>query len=409
MTNLKLQPATVQDKFLKLKEAANNTFSERDEVIHLMLTALLSRQNFFMLGVPGVAKSAIVRYMLDAVSDAKGFQILMSRFTTPEQVFGPLNLKKLKEEGKQHTITDGMLPQAHIAFKDEIWKSSNAILNSLLTITNERLFFNGATVEKCPLLSCFAASNELPQSSELGALYDRFLLKSVVRAISNPSTLSNLLGGGSYVAPPQITLADIERAHQEVASIGIPADVLQAVAELVFKLRREGIEISDRAIIQSAADKDPMTGKPYLSLIKTQAWLEGRTVCTVRDLAILKHVLWKDPKDQKVVWKHVNQIANPFDQKAFEIGETVDQIIDDLSKETAGGKKHIEAVSQAISKLKKVGVEAARIIGGNQADPQFVKLVEQHERITKLVQEVVKKSMEVAKPSDFQQKAPAIS
>jgi MoxR-like ATPase len=407
-TPLTLQPSSVQGKFAQLKETANKTFAERDDVIHLMITAVLARQNFFMLGVPGVAKSAVVRYLLEALFDAEGFEILMSRFTNPEQVFGPLNLKALKEEGKQNTITTGFLPKAHIGFLDEIWKASNAILNNLLTIVNERLFFNGADKEECPLISTFSASNELPQSSELGALYDRFLLKSVVREISNPGTLSGLMGGGSHTPPVKISLKEIEAAHAEIAQITTPKDVLNAVSELVFKLRSEGIQISDRAVIQSAADKNPMTGKPFLSLIKTQAWLEGRSAVTVRDLSVLKHVFWKDPKDQRIVNKYVNQIANPYDQKALEMDETIDQIIADMEKEKKSGKGEITAVSQALSKLKKTGVETARLLSGHTDDPQFSKLKNVHVRIEGLVKSIVAQSMAVASPTDFQNKAPKI-
>lgn len=407
-TALKPKPATttLHDKFAALRDAASKTFAERDEVVHLLVTALLSKQNLSMLGVPGVAKSAIVRYLKDAITGISGFEILMSRFTTPEQVFGPLDLKTLKEQGRQHTITAGMLPESQIAFLDEIWKSSNAILNSLLTAINERLFFDGAQIKKIPLVSVFAASNELPQSAELGALYDRFLLKAVVRPVSNAGTLSGLLSGGNFVAPPQITLAELEAAHGEIETIGVPADVIESAAELVFKLRKEGIEISDRAVIQACSDRNPLTGKPVLSLIKTQAWLEGRTVCEISDLAILKYVFWKDPKDQRTVSKLVNQIANPFDQKAFELDETVSKIVNDYEAAKAANAGDVKSASEAVQKLKKTGLEVVNVIGTSKDDPKFAKLVAVHDRIVAQVKAIVSESMSVPSPKNFQRNVP---
>lgn len=380
----------LRGKFISLKDAMKSTFVERDDVVDISVMALLSKQNAFFLGVPGTAKSAIVRYISSSISDARGFDILLGRFTSPEQVFGPLDLKAM-DQGLQKTIIDDHLPNAHIGFLDEVWKASNAILNSLLTIINERKFHDGGKVVDCPLISTFSASNELPQSEdELAAIYDRFLLKSVVHPVSSATTLKDLLGGGKATVPPSISINEVQKAHEEIKNVSIPKGVLEDVSKIVFKIRKEGIIISDRTVISACSDVNPLTGNKALSIIKVPAWLDGRDKVIEEDLIVLKHVFWSDPKDIKIVSKIIYEVANPYEQKAQEAKDTLRDILDTFNSEyddslgdnstkvnTAAGIKANEEIKKLARQLDKI-----RMKSGNESNPKLKPIIEAYEAVT---------------------------
>ena len=174
---------TPQDKLRKIREELQQMFLERAELIDGALAALLSAQHVMIVGPPGTAKSMLADELCRRIEGASYFQWLLTKFTTPEELFGAVSLKALEADDYRR-VTSHKLPEAHIAFLDEVFKASSSILNAILSIINERLFHNGRQVTAVPLLSLFGASNELPEDDELLALYDRFLLRFVVGYIS---------------------------------------------------------------------------------------------------------------------------------------------------------------------------------------------------------------------------------
>lgn len=198
------------DRIEKLLAILKQGLYEKDEAIRLALLTAISGESIFFLGAPGCAKSMIARRIVQAFkSDEKEglkyFEYLMNQFSTPEDIFGNISLKALNGEGESgkeeyKRITDGFLPQADIAFLDEIWKASPAIQNTLLTIINERIFHNGGKVEDVPLKALFAASNELPTKNEgLEALYDRFILRLVVDFIQNEDSFFEMIDDSNSI------------------------------------------------------------------------------------------------------------------------------------------------------------------------------------------------------------------
>src|ERR1043165_5698790 len=170
---------TGQEKLKKIREELRQTFLERGELIDGALSALLCSQHVLVIGPPGTAKSMLADEVCRRIEGAQYFQWLLTRFTTPEELFGAVSLKALEQDDYRR-LTTHKLPEAHVAFLDEIFKASSSILNTILTLMNERRFHNGREVAGVPLLTLFAAANELPEDDELLALHDRFLLRFVV-------------------------------------------------------------------------------------------------------------------------------------------------------------------------------------------------------------------------------------
>ena len=186
---------TPQEKLQKIRAELQHRFLERHALIDGALAALLASQHVLIIGPPGTAKSMLADELCRRITGAHYFQWLLTKFTTPEELFGAVSLKALEADDYRR-VTDNKLPEAHIAFLDEVFKSSSSILNAILSIINERVFHNGKAAAAVPLLTLFGASNELPEDDELLALYDRFLLRFAVDYIQEDFRFLHMLQRG---------------------------------------------------------------------------------------------------------------------------------------------------------------------------------------------------------------------
>ena len=227
----------IASKLQALREELKGLFVERDEFVDGALAALLARQHVLLIGPPGSGKSTIVHALCERIAGASYFHWLLTKFTTPEELFGPVSLQGL-EQDRYYRVTDGKLPQAHIAFLDEIFKANSAILNALLSLINERVYYNDATPTPVPLNTLFGASNMLPESRDLDCLFDRFLFRYQVDYIEESDGFRSMLE-----APDEprrsaaLSLADLEQARADAARVTLGEQVVAWLTEIRSRIR----------------------------------------------------------------------------------------------------------------------------------------------------------------------------
>lgn len=312
----------IKHKLAALLAQLNEGLVERDEAMKLALLSLLAGENILLVGPPGTAKSLISRQVAKALKDddkegSSHFEYLLTKFSTPEEIFGPLSISKLKEDRFERN-TAGYLPSVQVAFLDEIFKASSSILNALLTILNERIYHNGAAVQKVPLRSLIAASNELPiGQEELSALYDRFLLRSFVDYVSedNLHKLFTLENSEHLEHLTPLRLGELAEFDKQVTSVKIPEliqetilDIWKKHNELFKEDRREGL--SDRRLVK------------VIHLLKVSALSNDRGEVDLSDLMLLRYCLWSHLDNIGKINTVINQALNKIDN-SYSMSESI--------------------------------------------------------------------------------------
>jgi len=337
------------EKIQRLQQEMNSIIVEREREIEGSLAALLSGSHILLLGPPGTAKSLMADLLCKSIDGAEYFQWLVTKFSNQEELFGPISLKSL-ETDEYRRITKGKLPTAHIAFIDEIFKANSAILNSLLTLINERRFHNNGGAAKVPLLTCFGASNELPQGEELGALYDRFVLRYWVTPIEDDGDFADLLTGkvGDSKPTTKLTLEEIEKAQQEVAKVAVSDQIIETLVQIRRTLQRKGVTVSDRR------------WKNAVKILRALAYLRGLSEVTNDELEILADILWDDPAQRKTVHDVVAPLSNPLRAKALEYSDAAKEIL----KIAEDANWDLVAVQAAHKQLKEISAKIKDDVAG---------------------------------------------
>lgn len=322
----------MKTKIQSLLQQLNQGLVEREHVLKLAMLTTLAGENLVLVGPPGTGKSLVARRIANSLShegeDGAGyFEYLLTKFSTPEELFGPLSIAALKND-RFHRNTEGYLPTVRMAFLDEIFKASSSILNALLTVLNERVYHNGTEVQKVPLQALIAASNELPtDQEELAALYDRFLVRVFVDYVgaNNLPRLFETTTEPTLRTGDMLSAADLARVRQAADQVVFEPALIQAVQDIwaahkeAFKEdRREGL--SDRRL------------KKVIHLMRVSAATNGREAVDLSDLMLLKDCLWSHadnaPKVRELVIKtlqcHSRQVpvalSDQSQAPAYELG-----------------------------------------------------------------------------------------
>ncbi len=322
------QKALLSERINKLTKALSDGVYEREDTIKLCLLAALAGESVFLLGPPGIAKSLIAKRLIQAFDNSSYFEYLMTRFSTPEEVFGPLSIQELKDNGRYLRLTDGYLPTAQVVFLDEIWKAGPAILNTLLTVVNEKTFKNGSDVERVPMRLLVSASNELPDDdSGLDALYDRMLVRVFVNRIQNKQNFKSMLTVGTpqeAVIPEGLAITDQEYHdwQQQLDKLELSDAVFNKLYELKTLLEEtvesQGLDIADTDMYVS-----DRRWKKAVKLLKASAFFNGRDSINPLDLLLLQDCLWNSPESRDVVRSVIKKFAS---EHAFDQAEVETQI-----------------------------------------------------------------------------------
>lgn len=299
------------ERFKLLLRDLNRGIYEKETEISLSLLAALAGESVILLGPPGVAKSMVARQLKCAFRGARNFEYLMSRFSTPDEIFGPVSIQKLKTSDTYERAVEGYLPTADVVFLDEIWKAGPAIQNTLLTVINEKLFRNGIREIELPLKLLVAASNELPAKGEgLEALWDRFVIRIESRPIRQEKNFREMLLGVKSEAGGQgqeaeesaqsnaITAEEYAEWSKTIDRIGVKEEVFDAISAIRKSLRAVNV---DEAAERRHVYVSDRRWKNIMRLLRTSAFMQDREEVAVCDLLPIYHCLWQEPEERDAI------------------------------------------------------------------------------------------------------------
>lgn len=337
------------ERFKQLLGEMNRGIYEKETEISLSLLAALAGESIILLGPPGVAKSMVARQLKTAFRDAQSFEYLMSRFSTPDEIFGPVSIQKLKTSDTYERAMEGYLPTADVVFLDEIWKAGPAIQNTLLTVINEKIFRNGNREMHLPLKLLVAASNELPAKGEgLEALWDRFVIRIESRPIkleknframlldshadflgptdftdsTDFSGSTGILGHADFAdnadfSDLKITAEEYAEWAEKICKIGVKEEVLDAISAIRKSLRAVNVdEAAERRNIYVSDRR----WKNIVRLLRTSAVMQDREEVDICDLLPIYHCLWQEPEERDAIRNIViRALFSPFADKLVEM------------------------------------------------------------------------------------------
>lgn len=337
------------ERFKQLLGEMNRGIYEKETEISLSLLAALAGESIILLGPPGVAKSMVARQLKTAFRDAQSFEYLMSRFSTPDEIFGPVSIQKLKTSDTYERAMEGYLPTADVVFLDEIWKAGPAIQNTLLTVINEKIFRNGNREMHLPLKLLVAASNELPAKGEgLEALWDRFVIRIESRPIkleknframlldshadflgptdfTDSTDFSGFTGGLGHAdfadnadfSDLKITSEEYAEWAEKICKIGVKIEVLDAISAIRKSLRAVNVdEAAERRNIYVSDRR----WKNIVRLLRTSAFMQDREEVDICDLLPIYHCLWQEPEERDAIRNIViRALFSPFADKLVEM------------------------------------------------------------------------------------------
>ncbi len=357
-----------KQKIENLLKKLNEGVFEKEEVIALSLLTAVAGESIFLLGAPGVAKSLVARKLKYAFSEEKSFEYLMSRFSTPDEIFGPVSISKLKNEDKYERIVTNYLPSSTVVFLDEIWKAGPSIQNSLLTVLNEKIYRNGEEEIKVPLKALISASNELPSKGQgLEALWDRFLVRLVVSGIADPVNFNNMItkelnkDDGKVPGEYKITGMEYQQWSKEIDRIEVPENILNIIHRIRLYIDQHNQREENKAEPIYVSDR---RWRKIARMLKTSAFLNGREAVDVMDCFLIKHCIWDDPKQVPAINQFVNEAIHKTGYTMHDEIQITDmqlkQLWQEVQTETTDNNNKTKCPHVAIIKQWNITVDSIR-------------------------------------------------
>ena len=319
------------NKLANIESELNNEFVERHELIKIMILSIVTNSNLLMLGPPGTAKSKISMALCNRIDNSNFFQWLLNKSSDPAELLGTYSIKGM-ENDQFKRVTDGKLPEANIAFIDEVYKCNSPTLNALLSIMNEHIFYNDVKVVPVPLISMFAASNEPPEDESLLAMHDRFLFRINVEYVHDAANKKRMFNNFIYeragvnnnIAHTTITKEELLQLQESSKKIPVPKNIINKFITLMNDLNKNStISVSDRR------------ANECIKVLQGSALINKRDKVGLDDFNALKYVLWEKKEDMDAITSSINKIVNPFDDdfakfsKQFgEIKDKIDNALD---------------------------------------------------------------------------------
>lgn len=309
----------VKTKVKLLLEALNEGVFEKEEAIRLSLLTSVAGESIFFLGAPGVAKSLIARRLKFAFKDAKSFEYLMNRFSTPDEVFGPISVTQLQQDNYMR-IVENYLPDAEIVFLDEIWKAGPAIQNTLLSVLNEKVFRNGKEEMKVKLKGLISASNELPSENDghgdsVEALWDRFLLRLVIGGVEDEGNFNSMISEDlkptvdNVADNLKITDEEYKKWDKEIDAVAIPNEVFKVIDVIRKKIQQANNELAEGEKEYYISDR---RWRKIVRILRTSAFLNDRKEVDLMDCFLIKDCIWNDENEIETVSEIVAESIRNF-------------------------------------------------------------------------------------------------
>lgn len=327
---------TVRERTKKLLHQISQGLYERDEVIAMAFLTAIAGESIFMLGPPGVGKSMVARRLKHAFKDGRSFEYLMNRFSTPDEIFGPISISRLSKEDKYERITDSYLPGATVVFLDEIWKAGPSIQNALLTVINEKLYRNGEQEIEVKLQALVSASNELPEKGEgLEALWDRFLVRYFVDRILEEDKFFSMITMTETEAVELdenlcLTEEELKKWDYDINHIEVPHEVLKVISIIRkyiagynqnLESENDEVYVSDRR------------WRKIVRLLRASAFMNGREEVNLVDCLLISHCIWSNPSQIDQVKQWVRQAIYEFGWQSKYNLSVVEQQLQNLHDE----------------------------------------------------------------------------
>ena len=335
----------IKDRITQLLQQLNERVYEKEHIIALSLLSAIAGESIFLLGPPGTAKSMVARRLKLAFKQATAFEYLMSRFSTPDEIFGPVSISKLKDEDTYERRVEGYLPTADVVFLDEIWKAGPAIQNALLTVLNEKVYRNGQFAIRVPLKGLIAASNELPAIGQgLEALWDRFLIRLMVTGVEDMGEFDRMIASTDESEPlidEALGIGSEEYAmwNNEIQQVRIHYSVFEVIHLLKEKINLLNQRIQNDGSAMATLYVSDRRWKKMVKLLRTSAYLNGRDTIGLCDCALLAHCLWSEVEQieevNQMVQDAIRQCAESYLLDIKDLNDNIRELRENVMSENS--------------------------------------------------------------------------